>query len=236
MKICPLCNDSFGDELNFCDIDGARLAREGSAQDRNRWWSFVGAGLLVGAVVITAASIIFLPKARVSPASVSSEPQPVQSVPKPPIVDSSNTVAAAAAQASEPESVSGDTAAPELKKKDRSATANSNEGEKAPNPKAAALAAEDSGNPSSSPEPNRSGTDASKKSEPPAPKTSSSAGPADAVTKPAQPAPDLRRDSKSQPVSAKTADKGSTDKKKSDDKDKKKGGFLRVFKKIFGKD
>jgi hypothetical protein len=46
----------------------------------------------------------------------------------------------------------------------------------------------------------------------------------------------VRRDPRTAPVSTKSSDRGS-DKKKSDDKEKKKGGgFLRVFKKIFGKD
>src|SRR2546425_5632443 len=82
MKICPVCNDSFADELNFCDIDGARLAREGAGHERNKWWSLLGAGLLVGALVLSAASIIFLPKARLSSPLVSSEPQQVPALPQ----------------------------------------------------------------------------------------------------------------------------------------------------------
>ncbi len=83
MKICPVCNDSFADELSFCDIDGARLTREGSAQERNKWWSLIGAGLFIGALVITAASILFLPKARVSTPIVNSEPEASPAPPKP---------------------------------------------------------------------------------------------------------------------------------------------------------
>ena len=60
MKICPVCNDSFADELRFCDIDGARLTREAGSQDRNRWWSLLGAGLVVGALVISAATDVFV--------------------------------------------------------------------------------------------------------------------------------------------------------------------------------
>jgi hypothetical protein len=44
----------------------------------------------------------------------------------------------------------------------------------------------------------------------------------------------LKKDTKTQPAAAKGSDKDN-DKKKNDEKDKKKGGFLRVFKKIFGK-
>ncbi len=51
----------------------------------------------------------------------------------------------------------------------------------------------------------------------------------------AQPPPDLKKDQKTQPATVKSSDKDSNDKKTNDEKDKKKGGFLRVFKKIFGK-
>lgn len=235
MKICPVCNDSFPDELNFCDIDGTRLNREASqtGQDRNKWWSLLGAGLLVGAVVISAASIIFLPKARVALPVVTSEPQSLPAPPKEPSVDSTATVAAAT-PASEPDTAAADVVAPELKKKDKT-SANTNAGEAAPNPKAAALAAEGVDSASSSRAANKNAASSSNKSEPPsAVKPVSDTRPSETATKPAQGPADLK-DQKSQPVNPKGSDK-TTDKKKTDDKDKKKGGFLRVFKKIFGKD
>jgi hypothetical protein len=244
MKICPVCNDSFPDELNFCDIDGSRLAREanqaGGAQgkDRGNWWSLLGAGLLVGAVVISAASIIFLPKARVGLPVVSSEPQSLPAASKAPAVDSaaagSAATVAAATPASEPDTSAADVVAPELKKKDK-VTANSNAGQ-APNPKAAALAAEGVDGAASSRDADKNAASTTNKSEPPpASKPVSDTRPAETATKPAQAPVDVRREQKTTPVSAKSTDKGS-DKKKSDDKEKKKGGFLRVFKKIFGKD
>lgn len=232
MKICPVCNDSFADQLNFCDIDGARLTREGSAQERNKWWSLLGAGLLVGALVISAASIFFLPKARVSTPIVNSEPQPIPAPPKPASAESAANVASAASPAAE--SVPTDAAVPEVRKKDK-ALANANAGGAMPNPKAAAIAAEDADMKSSAVEANSAAPSVPKKPEalPPV-KSVSDTRSADAASKPQTP-PDLKKDQKTQPATAKSSDKDSNDKKKNDDKDKKKGGFLRVFKKIFGK-
>ena len=221
MKICPVCNDSFADELNFCDIDGVRLAREGVTQDRNKWWSLVGAGLLIGAVVISAMTI-FLPKARVLTPVVTSEPQ--QAPAKAPTVESSASVAAATTEPeAEPERATNDLSAPELKRKDKT-LANGNSSIGMPNPKAAAVASE-------TPEKSSTKNDA-RKNEPPAAKNpetpptvriprDSRIG--DSPPKPAQPPSDLRGDRQPQPASSKS-------------NDKKKGGFLKVFKKIFGKD
>lgn len=241
MKICPVCNDTFPDELNFCDVDGTRLGREASetqGKDRSNWWSLLGAGLLVGAVVISAASIIFLPKARVALPVVNSEPQSLPAAPKAASADGtapeSSTTVAAATPASESDASAPDAAAPELKRKERVA-ANSNGGE-APNPKAAALAAEGVDNKASSHDANKNAVSAATKPEPPpALKPVSDTRPAETATKSAQAPADLKKDQKTTAVNSKSSDKGS-DKKKSDDKDKKKGGFLRVFKKIFGKD
>lgn len=246
MKICPVCNDSFPDELNFCDIDGSQLGRDTSqangahGKDRgNNWWSLLGAGLLVGAVVISAASIIFLPKARVALPVVSSEPQSLPAAPKASstdaaVSDSSATVAAAGST-SEPDPSAADVVAPEPRKRDKSA-ANSNGDPAAPNPKAAALAAEGVDSAASARDANKNGASAANKSEtPPALKPVSDTRAAETATKPAQAPVDVKKDQRPAPAVAKSSDKGS-DKKKSDDKDKKKGGFLRVFKKIFGKD
>lgn len=235
MKTCPVCNDSFADQLNFCDIDGARLSREGSVQERNKWWSLLGAGLLVGALVITAASIFFLPKARVSSPIVGSDSQ---ASPTPPSAasagGSSSAVASAPAVSAEPESVPAVAIVPEVKRKDK-ALANESVSGATPNPKAAALAAEGADK--------KPATIEAKEPAPPVPtrpEASSSAGSdddsrSDSAAKP-QPPSDLKKDTKNPPPNAKSSDKDSNDKKKNDDKDKKKGGFLRVFKKIFGKD
>src|SRR2546429_9741460 len=124
MKICPVCNDSFPDELNFCDVDGTRLNRgagsagEAGGADRRKWWSLLGAGLLVGAVVISAASIIFLPKARISTPLVNSQPSVATPSAKTPSVETPTTMAAATGStepASEPDTSAADAVAPELR-------------------------------------------------------------------------------------------------------------------------
>ena len=223
MKTCPVCNESFADQLNFCDIDGVRLAREGSAQDRNKWWSLLGAGLLVGALVISALSIIFLPKARVSTPIVNSEPQSQPAPTRQPSIESPATVAAAPAL--NEQSAPTDAIVPEAKKKDRT-LANENLNAPAPNPKAVFV---DEADKKQAPiEVTTAAQPSAKKAESPAPVGDT----ADPAPKPQPPPVDLRKDSKDQPVNG----KGSDDKKKADEKDKKKGGFLRVFKKIFGKD
>jgi len=227
MKICPVCNDSFADELNFCDIDGTRLTREGMVQERNKWWFLLGAGLLVGALVISAASIFFLPKARVSNPVVNSEPSAAPAVSKAPLPESTASVAAVAS--SEPESESAEPVVPEVKKRDKS-LANSNSTGAAPNPKAAALAAEEADKKPSAvdnpvpPPP--------KPDPPPVVKSASDVRPSEPIR--TQPPPDLKRE-RSPSADSRSSDKDGN-KKKADDKDKKKGGFLRVFKKIFGKD
>jgi cytoskeletal protein RodZ len=233
MKICPVCNDSFADQLNFCDVDGARLARAGSVHERNKWWSLLGAGLLVGAVVISAASILFFPKARVPSPTVASEPSPNPAPVKAPAVESDSNVAASSAS-TEPESSSTDAVMPEVKKKDRP-LATPNAGGAPPNPKAAALAAEEADKKAISDEADGAIPPVSKKPEtPPALKGAGDPRLGDSATKPQSPS-DLKKDQKTQTTTAKGADKDSRDKKKDEDKEKKKGGFLRVFKKIFGK-
>jgi hypothetical protein len=233
MKICPVCNDSFADELNFCDVDGTRLAREDSAQERNKWWSLLGAGLLVAAVLITAGSIFFLPKARVSPPVVNSEPKSTTVPPAAPSVDGAAKITPQTAS-TEPENATADAMAPELKKKDR--VANGNVAEAAPNPKAAALAAEDGGKAPAANDATKNDTSVPKAESTPPVKSISDTRAVEATTKPAQTPPDVKKDHQSQSVNAKSAGKDQDAKKKNDDKDKKKGGFLRVFKKIFGKD
>ena len=230
MKICPVCNDSFSDQLNFCDLDGARLTREGSAQERNKWWSLLGAGLLIGALVITAASIFFLPRARVSSPIVNSEPQPIPAPPNPASAESAPTVAAASADQA---GVPTDAVVPEVKKKDKSLVDENAPGT-TPNPKAAALDAEGLDKKPANLEVKEPAVPVPHKSE-----VSPSGGDdarSDTTTARPQPPADLKKETKNPPVIAKSSEKDSNDKKKNDDKDKKKGGFLRVFKKIFGKD
>jgi hypothetical protein len=232
MKICPVCNDTFADQLNFCDVDGTRLTQAGGAQERNKWWSLVGAGLLIGALVISAASIFFLPRSRVPAPIVSSEPTPAPVTPKPAPAAASETTASAAtpAASAEPETPSTESLAPELKRKEK-AISNSNSSSALPNPKAAALAAEEGDKKPATLDP-ATVTTTPKKPEAPAIKAVSEPHPGDPTIKPQTP-PDPKKDPKAQGASA-NHEKNSKDKKK--DEEKKKGGFLKVFKKIFGKD
>jgi hypothetical protein len=226
MKICPVCNDSFADELRFCDIDGARLTREGGAQDRNKWWSLIGAGLLVGALVISAASIFFLPKARVSSSLPSPQPQSVVAPSKPPVVESAAVTTPEVNP--EPDSPPTEAVVPEPRKKDKT-SADSDADASIPNPKAAAA---DEGDKATA-QPNKDAAPEKKPDAAASEKNTNDARVAD--PKPAPPPPEVKKE-KPQPVTAKSSDKDSRDKKNNDDKDKKKsGGFLRVFKKIFGK-
>lgn len=230
MKICPVCNDSFADQLNFCDIDGARLTSEGSDQ-RNKWWSLIGAGLLVGALVISAASIFFLPRARVSTPIVNSEPQPSPAVARPAVTENAASVTASAVR--EPESVPTDAVAPEVRKKDKPPL-NGDFSGATPNPKAAATAPDDADRKAPSSESSDPIPPAPKKPEsPPSLKNAGDPRPAETATRPQNPT-ELKKDPKAQTATAKNPDQDSSDKKKNDDK--KKGGFLKVFKKIFGKD
>ena len=231
MKICPVCNDSFADQLNFCDIDGTRLRRADSAPERNKWWSLLGAGLLVGALVISAASMFFLPKARVSAPIVNSEPESTPASSKEASAENSAAVAAGAGVSAEPETVPTVAIVPEMKKKDK-ALDEENVTRAVPNPKAAALAAEEPDKKLTSTEV-KDAAAASKKSEAsPSAGTDADGRSAESPTKP-QPS-DLKKETKTSTPVAKESDKDS-DKNKNDEKDKKKGGFLRVFKKIFGK-
>jgi len=229
MKVCPVCNESFEDQLNFCDVDGTRLAREDSTQQRNKLWSFLGAGLLVGALVISAASIFYLPRARVGTPVVNSEPAPTPAQPKAPAAETTATVAASSPNA---EAVPADAAINSDVKKRERPPANGNPNASTPNPKAAALAAEDADKKAASGDVHSAAPTATRPEALPEVRTATE-HPADVAPRP-QPPPEMRRESKPQPTVARTSDKESNDKKKKEE-EKKKGGFLRVFKKIFGK-
>ena len=225
MKTCPVCGESFGDDLNFCDVDGTALARDplAAAQAKNKLWSILGVALLLGALAISALSVIFLPKARVSsPAVVSSVPPPETPATKPTSTDTAGNSQPPLTN-SEPQALlPPDTVAPELKKKE---TAPGREnGNLSKSAKAAALAAEEGEKPNLEPQPATAPSASAKKPEATPVKTVSESHDTEP---PHATAPT--------PTDPKTAG-NSNSKKKGDDKDKKKGGFFKVFKKIFGKD
>lgn len=232
MRNCPVCGETFGDELNFCDVDGSQLERDPAdvAQDKNKLWSILGVALVVGALVISAMSIIFLPKGRVSsPASVSSQPQP-SSTPETKLATAETpSNAEPSSVSSEPGTLSPpDSVPPELKKKDAAAPGHEN-ANLSKSAKAAAQSGEEAEKPAPEPQPPTPAPVTAKKPETPSAKTAGEKHEAETPRATAQPAADPKS------AGAKPAE-NSNKKKGGDDKDKKKGGFFKVFKKIFGKD
>ncbi|HKP13046.1 MAG TPA: hypothetical protein VJZ91_13075 [Blastocatellia bacterium] len=220
--------------MKFCDLDGTRLARQAEATGapaHHRTWSMLGIGLLVGALVLSAVSVFMIPRSRAVPSAASSSSPAAPSASKP--ADSTNPSgtgdSASAASSDQPEVVIAETPPADLsaKKKDKVKPTAENETSPALNPKAAAQADEDAAKPAT---PATEPAPAPKKAEPvPAPKTVS-----DTPTVAPAPRPTATADPKRDPKHQKDSARG--DDKKADDKDKKKGGFFKVFKKIFGKD
>jgi hypothetical protein len=233
MKVCPVCNETFADDMKFCDLDGTRLARQAEATGapaHHRTWSLFGIGLLVGALVLSAVSVFMIPRSRALPTASNSPSSATPSTSKP--ADSSNSSSAgdsvSAPASDQPEIVIAEAppADPNARKKDKVKPTTENATTPALNPKAAAQTDEDAARPAPT-----AAAPAPKKTEP-APKTVSETREPDSAPKPAA-APDPKKDPKHQKESARDGDKKKADDK---DKDKKKGGFFKVFKKIFGKD
>lgn len=226
MKVCPVCTESFGDEFSFCDIDGTKLKRDASSPPaQNKVWSLLGVGLLIGAVVISAAAIIFLPKAPVSPVARSSESQTNAAPAK---TNSDETPASATAF--NQDEANANVSAVVAKKQDKAQElTNANVSEATgTDVKSVAQPAEPG---VASPQPETTALTPP----PPPPRTEAPI----IETRAPEPSPKSiessaeRKESKSSAKSSKDSD----DKKKDDDKGKKKGGgFFKVFKKIFGKD
>jgi hypothetical protein len=231
MKICPACNESFTEEFSFCEIDGTKLKRQGGAAAEpgaKKDWSLLGLALVLGAVLITVATIIFAPKARFSASPRSSDTvavaPPQQTAPTTAaVIDTTPSAAVDTPPASE---VDESLPTTETKKKEKVVKTETDEA--AANAKAAA----------SDPDVNSKAAKAAvQPAEQPTAKAAPKPEPAVSETKePERPrtvAPAETKEIK-KPVETKPADK-ETDPKKKDEK-KKKGGFFGVFKKIFGKD
>src|SRR5438132_4652616 len=91
MKVCPVCNETFADDMKFCDLDGTRLARQAEATGapaHHRTGSLLGIGLLVGALVLSAVSVFMIPRSRAVPNVSNSSATPAPSTSKP--AESSN--------------------------------------------------------------------------------------------------------------------------------------------------
>ena len=147
MKVCPLCSESFGNELNFCDVDGAKLKRQrdsAAGGEQSKLWQLLGVGLLLGALGVSAATI-FLPKVRVIPAApasgASAEPASNRSASN----DSTNKATSSPALTDETPVSTDELALAESRKREKalSLAAAQNSSTPGPNPKAAARAAEE---------------------------------------------------------------------------------------------
>ena len=244
MKECPVCSESFPNELRFCDIDGTRLIRKGDGgEPRGRLWSLLGAGLLVGALVITGATIFFFPKTRNTPAapittSSGSVTPPRATTPSETAEKAASTEVAEQAPSRDDLKPAGaartlpDGSTVQPKRKDANQSETTDE-----------TAGADS-NPKAAPKPDQSDekpdhTAGGNKTAEPAPVK---AGPSDsAAARPSNPAPAKETASKNDASTAdpkkdpKRAAKSGDKYPNSNKKDEKKGGFFRVFKKIFGK-
>jgi hypothetical protein len=230
MKACPACNEMFVDEMNFCDVDGSPLRGDAAteAAAKNKLWSVLGVVLLIGALVLSLA-VVLMPKPR--PALPEVTAPVTASVPESSSPESA--APAAAVPAAESETSAAALRASELKAREREIEG-SRTGltEPAPNPKAAAI---DSATPAVKP------VQATDTAEPPTaakPETGRTAKPveADAESVKTNGSADSREAKKAQPDQPDPKAAGKDSKKKTDDKDKKKGGFFKVFKKIFGKE
>jgi hypothetical protein len=223
MKICPVCNESFPEELRFCDLDGAKLTREGVAegQDQNRLSSLIGVGILFGAVVIIAISVLFSPRtpdaANFTPSTPPSQTS-ADSVPAPSVVE-----------VPEPEIVVAENVPAEPKKKEKPAdSANGNSNSANLDPKAAA------GDTDPAAEAAKGGLDIEHSKptdvEPGKPDSGSTAKAKDeSNTTAVKPAPEAKTDKKVSKDPAKNADGKKPE-------EKKEGKLRKFFKKIFGKD
>jgi hypothetical protein len=230
MKICPACNESFTDEFSFCELDGTKLKRQGGAAGEpaaKKDWSLLGLALVLGAVLITVATIIFAPKARFSASTTNSDSVAVAKLPQTTPSTSAVIDQTPSAGTDTPPDATADETLPttEIKKKEKIAKTETDEA--AANAKAAATdpdanskAAKAAVQPAEQPP--------AAKTEPVAIETKEPEARPRTVTPPAE-TKEIKKPVESKPVEKEA------DTKKKDDK-KKKGGFFGVFKKIFGKD
>ena len=240
MKQCPVCNESFPDELRYCDIDGTRLTRTigaGESRGSGRVWSLLGAALLVGGLVFTGAAIVFFPKTRSGPSqplqsrieSQASPAKPNESAVKEPAAEVAVNSQPADAKPVTAPAATQDTSTVQPKKRDAASAVSGSVAVTTPNPKAAVKSGDDSEKPmSESPVAAASSPNAGAAStETVAAKPGNSTPSTESAAKTDQTAADPKRDPKR--AAGKSGDKDPNK------KDEKKGGLLRVFKKIFGK-
>jgi hypothetical protein len=234
MKICPVCNESFTDEFSFCELDGTKLKRQAGATAEpgaKKDWSLLGLALVLGAVLITVATIIFAPKARFSASTTNSDSVAVATPPQTPaanpaMIDTTPSAGSDAPPAEGAESAEEALMPSETRKKDKAAKVESDE---------AAAAAKAAATP---PDANSKAAKAAVQPAEQAPAAAKpepeASEPKEAEARPRTVTPPAENKEIKKPAESKPAEKESDAKKK--DEKKKKGGFFGVFKKIFGKD
>jgi len=242
MKECPVCKESFQDDLNFCDLDGSPLdGRGGStvADSSSKLWSFLGIALLLAAVGITAGAIIFFPRgpSATLPPSRSQTGTTAAGSTQPATAPDNGQVQADASSGLDQSGAkpsAGDVAATSpdqarLGSRKAALSKNDNSDASLPNPKVVAGPDDDltrvTKQPADEVRP-RTATPTAESAPGARVATGDASGPESTAKSPATPAA-VKHRSRTQ---AQGDDAASGTKKD----DKKKGGFLRVFKKIFG--
>jgi hypothetical protein len=240
MKECPVCKESFQDDLNFCDLDGTPL--DGGvagtvAGSSSKLWSFLGVALLLAAVGITAGAILFFPRGPSATLPVGrSQSGTTASAPASTAPDAGRSHADPATGLDRSTPTSNDVEATASASADQTRLAsrktalskNDNSDPSLPNPKAVVGSDDDL-------------TKTAKQSDDNTrPRTANSSTPPDSrAAKVAATDPSGSDSSATAPAAAKRrsrtqaqGDDAAANGNRKDDK--KKGGFLRVFKKIFG--
>jgi hypothetical protein len=223
MKECPVCNETFQDDYKFCDLDGSPLSRlrdASSTSDSSRTWSLLGVVLLLGAVGISVGMIVFKPRGPAIQTRTESLSSPASSTQRTsdstghPITPQEFQADSAALEAEAKRPIAKQAAQPAVPASSNGAVEGAAPVEIKPvaqtpsEEKVSKPAGADQTGPAGDAPASRSG---------------------DAAISPTQPA-DPSKDQKARPkeASKETADKKGANKEK-------KGGFLKVFKKIFGK-
>ena len=241
MKECPVCKESFQDELNFCDLDGTPL--DGGvagtvAGSSSKLWSFLGVALLLAAVGITAGAILFfprgpsatLPAGRTQSGATSASSAPPSTAPDAgrSQADGSTGVDRSNPTSSDVEATASAADPTRLASRKTALSKNDNSDPSLPNPKAVVGSDDDLTKTAKQPDENTR------------PRTANSSTTAD--SRAAKVASTDPSGSDSAATAAAAAKRRSRTQAQGDDSaangnrkdDKKKGGFLRVFKKIFG--
>ncbi|HXG66722.1 MAG TPA: hypothetical protein VNO70_16595 [Blastocatellia bacterium] len=225
MKVCPVCSEVFENDFKFCELDGARLKSDGASPRGTKLWSSLGVALLLGAVIVTAASIIFFPRSPVSSTPAGAVASSATSAAQPAVAQPAGAEAAPASDAPYPEIVVEEPPLAEVKKKEKPSLAEEEKNTPIPDPKAAAM-----GDSDKETDPKAATVPEVKPPEPTP--TVKAVNTRETEEKPAQPEADKEKEEKS--AAAKNSKETGVKKETEEKEKKKKGGLFGVFKKIFG--